>query len=88
VDTGRTPQGVDCEPGVIRKSRQASRVGSRLGLDTGIFPKACAGFVGLNKAELAGCNRIDAERFKQLPHFLEFAGIVGRNHQPSGYFAM
>ena len=88
VDTGRTAQSIDREPGVIGKRRHGRGAGGRLSLYTSIFPKARARLVGLFETEVAGGDRIDAERFKQPPHFPQFAGIVGGNDQPSNNSAM
>jgi hypothetical protein len=83
-----TVQSINCQPRVIGKGGEIRRPGRRLGLYTGIFPEACASFVGLNKANFAGRNRVNAERRKQFAHFPQLAGIVGRDHQPSGNSTM
>src|SRR5262249_59086679 len=88
MDPGRAAQSINRKPRIIGKSRQVRRACGGLSLYPGVFPKTRSRLVGLDEATFAGRNCIDAERFQQGAQFPQLAGIVGRNHQPSGDLAM
>ena len=50
--------------------------------------EAGAGFLRLAEAEFARRNRLDPEWRQQFAHFAQLAGVMGRDHQPSGDAAM
>src|SRR5215813_4904828 len=88
VNAWRPPKGINRDPGVVRKGRQARRLRGGFGLNACIFPKTRASLLGLADTQLPGRYGRDVKRFKPFAHLPHLAGIVRRNHQTSGDFAM
>ncbi len=85
---GRAAERIDDEAGIVGEGRQLRGLGRRGGLDVRILAKARAGLLGLAEAEIAGRDRLDPIGREELAHLAQLAGVVGRDHQPSGDGAM
>ena len=80
VDARRPAQGVHRQAGVVGQRRQAAHTRRVAGLEDGVLDERQAGFLRLDRGELAdrAHAHVGAEHGLQ---FLEFAGIVAGQHQ-------
>src|SRR5262245_54410680 len=79
MDAGRAAERIDGHAGVVGKGGQSRCLRCRLRLDLRVVAETRAGFLGFAKPKLAGGHGLDATGREQLAHFLELAGIVGRD---------
>ena len=79
---GSPSKRVDRKPGVVGDRRQLRCLRCRHRLDARILDEARPCFVGFGQAEFSRRCRLNAEGREQLAHFAQFAGIMGRDHDP------
>src|SRR6516164_3820796 len=88
MDARRAAERIDRKPGIVGEGGQAGRLGGRFGLDAGVVAKAQPRLVRFLQSQFPRRCGVDPVRRKQLAHFSELAGVVGRDHEAPGKAAM